>query len=104
MPFQEKANIEYAKISETQKFDQAIAEYKAQINSFQAEKKRLSMTLDEKKEQERHEHDKACESSLVFIYQTNRLKALLSCSNLLYEELTRKYHTVISSDSPSTVG
>ena len=32
----------------------------AQINSFQAEKKRLSMTLDEKKEQERHEHDRAC--------------------------------------------
>ncbi len=58
--FQENANIEYDKIAETQKFDQAIAEYKAQINSFQAEKKRLSMTLDEKKEQERHESDKAC--------------------------------------------
>jgi hypothetical protein len=57
---QEKANIEYHRIAETQKFDQAIAEYKAQVNSFQAEKKRLSMTLDEKKEQERHEHDKAC--------------------------------------------
>ena len=65
--FQEKANIEYYKIAETQKFDQAIAGYKAQINSFQAEKKRLSMTLDEKKEQERHEHDKACKSPVFLL-------------------------------------
>lgn len=56
-----KANTEYELKSTKSKFEKTMNEYKQQITSFQTEKNRLSLTLEERTEQERAEQSKTLE-------------------------------------------
>ncbi|XP_074635480.1 rho-associated protein kinase 2-like isoform X3 [Acropora palmata] len=56
-----KANTEYELKSMKSKFEKVTNEYQQQITSFQTEKNRLSLTLEERTEQERAEQTKTLE-------------------------------------------
>lgn len=56
-----KANTEYELKSIQNKFDKITLEYKQQLASYQTEKNRLSLTLEERTEQERAEQSKTLE-------------------------------------------
>ncbi|XP_073258725.1 rho-associated protein kinase 1-like isoform X2 [Porites lutea] len=56
-----KANTEYELKSTKSKFEKTMNDYKQQITSFQTEKNRLSLTLEERTEQERAEQSKTLE-------------------------------------------
>lgn len=56
-----KANTEYELKSMKSKFEKVTSDYQQQITSFQTEKNRLSLTLEERTEQERAEQTKTLE-------------------------------------------
>ncbi|KAJ7375003.1 Rho-associated protein kinase 2 [Desmophyllum pertusum] len=56
-----KANTEYELKSVQNKFEKVTVEYKREITSYQTEKNRLSLTLEERTEQERAEQTKTLE-------------------------------------------